>query len=159
MLTWGGQKCRWATRACVIGGPSGSCGGETICPNTKQRMQPQIVVANTAYHTSLCNPVFFSLSLRPALHTGPLHDPLRSSLTAICTSRHSPHHLPANRWNATADSTRHDPRVYQTSRAQPRCQTSYLQCSSLPPLVRIPHIPRSPSLFTPFPPSSRVRVA
>jgi hypothetical protein len=159
MLTWRGQKCRWATRACVIGGPSGSCGGETICPNTKQRMQPQIVVANTAYHTSLCNPVFFSLSLRQALHTGPTHHPLRSSLTAICTSRHSPHHLPANRWNATADSTRHDPRVYQTSRAQPRCQTSYLQCSSLPPLVRIPHIPRSPSLFTPFPPSSRVRVA
>jgi hypothetical protein len=62
MLTWRGQKCRWATRACVIGGPSGSCGGETICPNTKQRMQPQIVVANTAYHTSLCDPVFFSLS-------------------------------------------------------------------------------------------------
>jgi hypothetical protein len=110
-------------------------------------------------HFSLRPGLLLSFSLRPALHTGPPHHPLRSSLTAICTSRHSPHHLPANRWNATADSTRHDPRVYQTSRAQPRCQTSYLQCSSLPPLVRIPHIPRSPSLFTPFPPLSRVRVA
>ena len=82
-----------------------------------------------------------------------------ASLAAICTSRHSPHHPPANRWNATADSTRHSLPLYQTSQAQARCQTSYLQCSSLPPPVRILRTPRSPSRFALFLPSSRARVA
>jgi hypothetical protein len=128
-------------------------------PNTKHRLQPQIVVADTAYRVSLPNSALSFSSLQPTLHNDPLRHLLAVPFATSCTSCHSPHHLPANRWNATADSTRHDPPLYLTSRVYAQCQTSYLQCSSLPLPVRTPYFLRSPSLFTPSPPSSRARAA